>query len=161
MGVLQTIHDLPFLEWVRQSDSLFAYAGILLMHTIGMGTVVGVSWIINLRVLGLVPTLAIAPLERFMPLLWAGFWVNAISGVILLGADATHKLVNPDFYVKMVCIALAVVTVRALSAEIFRSPAAAGAPVSIRAKRLAAASTFLWLGAITAGRLLAYLGPGA
>ena len=46
------IEQSGFSQWVRESDSLFAYSGVLLMHTIGMGFVVGINACIDLRILG-------------------------------------------------------------------------------------------------------------
>ena len=155
---LQTIQDSGFCQWVRGSESLFAFAGILLVHTIGMGFVVGVNATIDLRILGFAPAVRLSALEKFFWVLWLGFWLNAATGVILLAADAVNKLSNPDFYVKMVFIALAVINVKMLRSTVFRDPLIDKAPPSGKAKLLAVTSLILWLGAITAGRLLAYVG---
>jgi hypothetical protein len=64
----------------------------------------------------------LAPLERFFPLLWIGFWVNAATGVVLLAADATTKFTNPDFYVKMAFIALSIVFLQIQRKRLFRDP---------------------------------------
>src|SRR5262245_8184413 len=99
---LQHLQDMWLPTWIRTDASVFAFAGILLLHTIGMGMIVGVSFGIDLRLLGLAPAIRIAPLQRFMPILWFGFWMNAITGTLLLWADATSRLANPDFWIKMV-----------------------------------------------------------
>ena len=161
MNVLQAIQDASFSQWVRGSESLFAFAGILLVHTIGMGFVVGVNATIDFRILGFAPAVRLSALERFFPVLWLGFWLNAITGTILLAADAVNKLTNPDFYVKMVFIVLAVVNLKMIRSGVFRDPLIDKAPPSMRAKILAVTSLIFWLGAITAGRLLAYVGPGS
>ena len=124
-----------------------------------MGVVVGINAGIDLRILGLAPALPLAPMEKFFPLLWIGFWVNAVTGAILLAADATTKMTNPDFYVKMVFIGLAVVNLQMLRKRVFRDPLIDKAPLSSNAKILAVLSMIFWLGAITSGRLLAYVGP--
>src|SRR3989442_14965572 len=114
MDFLRLIEQSSFSQWVTGSSSVFAFPSILLLHTIGMGVVVGVNAGLDLRILGLAPALPLAPLEKFFPLLWAGFWVNAITGTILLAADATTKMMNPDFYVKMGFIALALINLSLL-----------------------------------------------
>ena len=156
MDLLASIENLPFSIWVRESGSLWAYPGILFMHTVGLGLVAGISAAIALRVLGVARDIPIAPLESFYRVLWLGFWVNAASGVALLMADATTKLVNPVFYVKMVFVALAMIVTIRLRHRLFGGSTPGSAP-GLRA--LAAATLFLWVGAITAGRLMAYLGP--
>ena len=120
---------------------------------------VGINAGIDLRILGIAPALPLAPMERFLPILWVGFWVNAATGVILVVADATTKLSNPDFYVKMVFIALAIINLRMLRNRVFRDPLIDKEPLSTNAKILAVTSLIFWLGAITAGRLMAYVGP--
>src|SRR5262247_4671973 len=122
MEFLRFIEHSSFSQWVTGSSSVFAFPSILLLHTIGMGVVVGINAGIDLRILGLAPALPLAPMERFFPLLWVGFWVNAFTGVILLAADATTKAMNPDFYVKMGFIALAVINLRILRNRVFRDP---------------------------------------
>jgi SNF family Na+-dependent transporter len=161
MGLLQSIESSGFSQWVKQSGSLWAFPGILLLHTYGMAILVGVIAGIDLRILGLMPAVPLAPLRKLLPLVWAAFWVNAITGTMLLAADATSKMRNPDFGVKMAFILLAVIAQRAIQTRVFGDPDLDRQPFSSNAKMLAAASLACWLGAITAGRLLAYVGnPG-
>ena len=159
MDFLLRIEQSGFSSWVRESSSLFAFPGVLLLHTIGMSIVVGVNAGIDLRILGLAPALPLAPMEKFFPLLWVGFWVNAVTGTILLAADATTKMVNPDFYVKMIFIALAVINLRMIRNRVFRDPHIGEGPLPANVRVLAVTSLIFWLGAITAGRLMAYVGP--
>jgi hypothetical protein len=154
---LSAIEHSAFCTWVREDSSIWAYPGILFMHTVGVALVVGVSAMIDLRVLGAARRLPVAALEPFFAIIWAGFWINAVSGTILLAADATAKLTNPVFFVKMVLIALGVVNMVLIRRVVRRAPQAdAAGPVP--GKLLAAASLVLWCGATTAGRLLPYLG---
>src|ERR1700730_3292420 len=92
------------------------------MHTLGMATVVGMSAMVDLRLLGFARTLPVAPLERYFPIMWTGFWINAISGAILLAADATTKVANPVFGAKMVLIALGAVDMVLIRRVVFRDP---------------------------------------
>jgi hypothetical protein len=161
MAVLQAIEDLGFSQWVKQSGSLWAFPGILLMHTYGMAILVGVIAGIDLKILGMVPALPLAPMRKFLPLVWAAFWINAITGTMLLMADATTKLTNPDFGVKMACIVLAVITQRMIQTRVIGDPEVDRRPFTSQAKMLAMASLACWLGAITAGRLLAYVGSAS
>jgi hypothetical protein len=89
--------------------------------------------------------------------LWLGFWMNALTGVILLVVDARRLSANPDFYIKLAFIALAVINLQMLKREIFFDSARTDVPPSNKAKLLAVTSMLFWLGAITAGRLLAYV----
>ena len=159
MDFLLWLEQTGLSSWIRESTSLFAFPGILLVHTIGMALVVGISAGIDLRILGIAPALPLGPMENFFPVLWIGFWMNAVTGTLLLLADATTKLANPDFYVKMVLIALALVSQRMIRTRILRDPQVDRRPFSTNDKVLALTSLIFWFGAVTAGRLLAYVGP--
>jgi hypothetical protein len=161
MDILKWFEETGFSTWVRESPSPFAFPTVLLLHTIGMGLCVGVNAGIDFRILGFAPGIRLAPMQRFLPVFWLGFAVNAITGTILVMQDATSKLRNPDFYVKMVFIAMALTTLRLLQKRVLADPNLDKTPFSNNAKVLAVLSLFFWLGAITAGRLLAYVGmPG-
>src|SRR4030095_13616728 len=155
MDFLLRIEESGFCQWVREADSLFAFPGILLLHTIGMGLVVGINTTFDLRILGFAPAVRLRAFQKFFPVMWIGFWINAITGTILLAVNATKLTHNPDFYVKLAFIALAVINVQMLKREVFVSDQAAS---STRTKILAVTSLIFWLGAITSGRLLAYVG---
>jgi hypothetical protein len=159
MDFLIQLEQTSFCTWVRESTSLFAFPGILLLHTVGMALVVGINAGIDLRILGMAPAIPLAPLEKFFPIFWIGFWINAATGTILLVADATTKLANPVFYLKLVFIALALINLRMLRHRVFRDPMVDKRPMTMNDKVLALLSLFFWIGAITAGRLLAYVGP--
>jgi hypothetical protein len=159
MDFLHWLENTGFSTWVRESPSIFAFPSVLLIHTIGMGLCVGISAGIDLRILGFAPGLRLAPFEKYFPILWLGFWMNAVTGTILVMQDASAKLTNLDFYAKMIFIALALVNLRLIRHRVFRDPQIDRVPFSRSAKTLAALSLFFWLGAITAGRLLAYVGP--
>jgi len=163
----------PFLAWVEStwlsqwvvgSPSMFAFPGILTLHAIGMGFAVGVSVAIDLRILGVAPNVPLRELRRFLSILWAGFWLNAVSGVLLLIGYPTKALTNPVFYLKLTLIAAAMVLLVRISRQVFATASGASLnpldpldpPISSRLRNLAIASLICWSGAITAGRLLAY-----
>ena len=158
MDFLRMIEETAFATWVRESPSIFSFPTILLLHTIGMAFVVAVSAGIDLRILGMAPALRLAPLEKFIPVLWFGFWLNAITGTMLLMADASMKLTNPDFYVKMAFIALSLINLSMIRKHVFRDPNIESGNFSSKARFLAWSSLFCWLVVITSGRLLAYVG---
>ena len=146
MEFLSHLEQAAFFAWVRESRSLLAYPGILLLHTLGMAVVVGLIGGIDLRILGFAPALPLAPMRKFLPVMWAAFAVNAVTGTILLAADATTKL--------------AVILQWLIDTRVFTNPVVDDMiPLPRQTKVLAAASLVCWLGAITAGRLLAYVGP--
>jgi hypothetical protein len=159
MQFLLWLEGSGFGSWVRESSSLWAYPAILFAHTVGLGFLVGMNTAVDLRMLGVARRIPLAPMERFFPVMWFGFWVNALSGTALLIADASTKLTNPVFYIKMAFVVLAVLNMVLIRRRVFRDPALDTAPLATSAKVLATTSLLFWMGAITAGRLMAYFGP--
>ena len=91
--------------------------------------------------------------------MWLAFWVNAVSGVVLLSLDARKFFTSPDFYIKMLAIAVAARSLRLLQTNVFRDPASLDTrPVPMKGKILAGTILTAWAVAITAGRLTAYDG---
>jgi hypothetical protein len=80
---------------------------------------------------------------------------------MMLVADATNKLTSLDFYIKMALVFAGLFVLIRMRRQIFENPKLDDVPLSGSAKLLAWASLACWFGAITAGRLLAYVGPGA
>ena len=143
--------------WLRESNSIWAYPTVLTLHTIGLALLVGANAALDLRVLGVGKAIAIADLRPLVRWMWIGFWVNALSGVVLLGADATTKAAAPMFVIKMGLVVAGVVIIRALDRRLYgssTSPDVATPAVRV----LAMASLALWFVAIAAGRLMAYPG---
>src|SRR5271155_4494672 len=105
--------------WIRESTSVWAFPAILSLHTVGMGFVAGLNAAVDLRILGFAPSVPLLELKRFLPVMWMGFWVNAVSGVLLLIGSPTKALTNPVFYVKLTFIALAIVGVRSIVRDAF------------------------------------------
>jgi hypothetical protein len=152
---LSKIEQLQFSMWVLQTP----YATILFLHGIGMALVAGFAAVIALRLLGFSPKIPIKSMERLYPWIWWGFAINAVTGTLLLMGDATTKGTNPDFGVKMVFVFAGIIVLKIMRKKVFGDPQLDHAPVSSTAKGLAWISLVCWIGAITAGRLLAYVGP--
>jgi hypothetical protein len=163
MDLLRAVENSGFGIWVRESGSMWSYPTIIFLHAVGLTFVAGVNAALDLRLLGFAPQLPVASMAGLFPVMWAGFWINALSGVALLIADASTMMVSWVFWLKMVAIALAVVNLIVIRRMMFDDAQSAGARnlVPVRVKMLAGTSLFFWAAALTAGRLTAYLGAGA
>ena len=141
--------------WVREEPSIYAFPLILSLHTIGLGFVAGINAVIALRILGVAGSIPIAELRRFMPVMWASFWLNAISGIVLVIGYPTKALTNPVFYLKLLLIAGGILLIRYIAPRVLVCDAAGDMPEA-RMRPMAWAALVCWVGAIFAGRLLAY-----
>jgi hypothetical protein len=135
---------------------MFAFPGILALHAIGMAFAVGMCLALDLRILGVAPGLHIAEMRRFVPVVWVAFWINAISGVLLLIGYPTKALTNPVFYLKLLLIAVGLVLFVRIGRRVFDDDSGADSTLVASLRRLAIVSIVCWVGAITAGRFLAY-----
>lgn len=154
---LESIENSGFASYIRETPSVLGYSTVLALHTFGMAFLVGLSGVIALRVLGVVPELPLKPLKSLQPMIVIGFWVNAITGIILVSLAIQSLLANWDFYVKLVAIAFAIVSLQKMRRHAFGDASAPDeAPASPEAKRWAGAMLFFWFLAVLGGRLTAY-----
>jgi hypothetical protein len=153
------------LEWLQGSwlgtmvaESLWGYPAFETLHTIGMALLIGSLGLINLRVLGYKPELPLLGTRELLPLAWLGFTINAISGAALFASDAVYFFSSYTFRIKIVLIILGGINAALLSRKVFRD-AHAGSAVAAPTgglKFIAASSLVFWIGAVIAGRLIAY-----
>jgi hypothetical protein len=143
-----------FSIWLRESPSIWVFPFVLILHTVGLAFFVGANVAWDVRVLGFSVGIPLDALRRYFLVMWVGFWINALSGVVLLIAYPTKALTNPLFYIKLALIAIGIVLALRIQREVQGVQAQADAPP--RARTLAAASLACWIAVIFAGRLLAY-----
>jgi hypothetical protein len=138
--------------WVRDNP----FWAILSLHALGMALLVGASAVIALRLLGIASDLPIAPLQRLYSIIWIGFWIQVVSGVLLLVGYPTKSFTNPDFYLKIVLIGLGMFVMQKLRKRVFGDPGMSESDMMIKGKALAVWSIIFWIGVVTSGRMLAY-----
>ena len=155
----------PFFTWIettalstmlRESPSLWAFPFVLILHTVGLAFLVGSNVALDVRVLGMARGVPLRTLERYTVVMWTGFWVNAVSGVLLLIAYPTKALTNPIFFVKLALIAIGLGMAAKIRARLRALPVPDAQVLPPRLKALAVASLVCWAAGVTAGRLLAY-----
>lgn len=153
---LRSIEESAFSTWLRESESPFVFYFVLLWHTFGLALLVGANALVDLRLLGFPPNVPLAPLKRFFRIMWIGFAINATTGILLLISYPTKALTNPVFYAKLTMIGCAIWILTRLQKEVFADATATEADMMAKGATLAKWSLVLWVGAISAGRLLAY-----
>lgn len=147
--VLAQLEQSTLATWIRESGVLYGYPLVLFLHTLGLGTLVGLNAVIDLRLLGVGAGIPLRSLEKTFTLMWAGLALNAVTGSLLFMADATKHASNPAFYVKLLFVALAVALLTLIRRRVFRDHQSGAI--------LAAASLGCWFVAMCAGRLMAYV----
>jgi hypothetical protein len=158
MGVLAWLESSRLAVWVHESPSVWAQPTVLTLHTMGMAVLVGASWMLDLRLLGISRNVPLSAFRWVFPAVAVGLIVNLATGVLLFAQRATTWGTSIPFLIKMCLVIASVATLVPIRSHVFHSNAER-LEVSGSARLLALASILAWSGAVTAGRLLAYLVP--
>ncbi|HET7607281.1 MAG TPA: hypothetical protein VFL84_01275 [Gammaproteobacteria bacterium] len=153
MGFLTWLEATGLAEWVR--SSLPGYPSMIALHALGMAIMVGLSLLLDLRILGWFGGIPLQALRRFFGIAWIGFGINFISGSMLFSAQATSYIVDWVFMTKMTLVLLGAITAGMLQPAVAK--VAPGAQLSGGTKAIAGVAIVIWLVAIVMGRLTAYL----
>ena len=153
MGFLAWLEATGLAEWVRSSSE--GYPSMIALHALGMAVMVGLSLLIDLRILGWFSGITLTALQPFFRLAWIGFGINTLSGSALFTAQATSYIVDWVFMTKMTLVLLGAITAGILQPAIAK--AGPGVELSGGMKAVAGLAIVFWLVAIVMGRLTAYL----
>lgn len=156
LSLLDSISNTGWATWIREANTIWGYVTFLIFHTFGMILLVGISSAIALRTLGVASDLPIAPLKKYVPVMWIGLYINLFTGLVLFSLTGSEFVVNPDYWVKMVAVLSAVIAVKKLLAYLDDPAVAKAKPIPAKGRTLARVVIACWLVAVTAGRLTAY-----
>ena len=155
-GMLEQLETSSLAIWV--AESLWGYPIVLGLHAIGLAIVVGLLIFVDLRLLNVVGDIRLSALFGPMKLAWAGFAINALSGFALFSSQATFIIYSKPFLIKIGMVFIGALLAWHIQRQVTRNAASwenDALPSSIKAA--AAISLLCWMGAIIAGRLIAYL----
>ena len=155
--MLTWLESTKLAVWLAESPSLWGFATVLTLHTAGMVVLVGASWMLDLRLLGINRRVPLSAYRWVFPAISIGLLVNFVTGVMLFIKNATKWGTAAPFLVKMLLVIASVAVLWPLRSHVLRNDAST--EVSGNLRLLAIASILAWTGAVTAGRLLAYLVP--
>jgi hypothetical protein len=161
MGLLIWLESLPLSVWVHESPSVWAQPTVLTLHTMGMAVLVGASWVLDLRLLGISRNIPLSAFRWVFRAVAISLFVNLVTGVLLFMGRATLWGTAIPFLIKICLVVASAATLLPLRSYVLRSD---DGPLDqrevSRARLLAIISIVTWTGAITAGRLLAYTVAG-
>jgi hypothetical protein len=153
---LDWIESTSLALWLRESPSIWSSATVLTLHTMGMTVLVGASWVLDLRLLGVSRNVPLSAFRWVFSVVAIGLSVNLVTGVLLFIKNATVWGTSVPFLIKMVLVTAGIATLVPIRRYVLNS-SAGQLEVSGGARRLAIISIVVWSAAVTAGRLLAYL----
>ncbi len=155
MPLFEAIQSLEFFTAIR--ESALANPVILASHLSAIALFGGTILMTDLRLLGLAMTAQPASdvIAQFRIWKRIGFVVMAATGILLAGAKAGMYYPNPYFQLKLGLLALVGVHALVFRRSVYRNIS----PKPRIAKLAACLSLALWVGIVSAGRLIAYFEP--
>lgn len=136
-------------DWI--ATSVWGYPIALTLHTVGMGTLVGIAFMICLRIWGLGALIPPSSLIIYWRVALAGFALNLLSGMALFFGSATSMWESWPFRIKLGLIVIGMATTHCLVLCLFHSRIHMG-------HKLVALGVFtVWVSALVCGRLIAYI----
>jgi hypothetical protein len=146
-----------YSAWVRES---WGWPFALTLHAFGNAAVVGLIFIIAMRLLGLFRTIPYTSLHRLMPFLWTGFVCQVASGYTLWSSKPDRYLADAMFDVKFSFVILGAILTWYFQGVLKQEATGwqATGTVSSRGVQLVCAAALAWAAVLTTGRLTAYLG---
>lgn len=158
MLLFQWLEATALAIWV--GESLWGYPIMLGSHAIGLAIVVGIFVILDLRMLRVIRGVSFNAFLSLFRLAWIGLIVNAISGSALFTSQATTFVESAPFLIKISAVISGVIVGIFIQRRLKLRAADwdnADTNIESSATALAVLSLVCWIGAIFAGRLIAYL----
>jgi uncharacterized membrane protein len=163
-GPTSAIGDLGFrlateVQHLVIDSSMWVWPILEDLHFIGLILIIGAFGALNVRVLGMMKQLPLAPLHRFIPWGIAGFFINIVTGMLFFMGMPGFYTPNLVFQIKMFTIMLAGLNLLLFQCtSAFRSleHLGPGEDAPLYAKIVAASSIFLWIAAIVLGRYIPF-----
>ena len=147
--MLVWIENTSLALWV--STSLWAYPVLLSAHITGLAVIVGIIAMRDFHLLGFINGVTEANFLELKKLAYCGFLINGISGIMLFSSQASYLSTNLPFLVKLFFIGSGMLLASKIYKKIEKNTGRTSTKI------LAILSLFSWFGAITAGRLIAYI----
>ncbi|WP_420563885.1 hypothetical protein [Thalassobaculum sp.] len=136
--------------------SRWGYAAVNTAHVLGIAVLVGGILPLDLRMLGLWPRVEAEALHRVLvPMAAAGLVLALATGFLLFAVRPVDYAANVAFLAKIVLVAIGIAS--ALSAHMLWGRSLEHATGSVRV-RVGAVSMLCWIGALVAGRMIAFTG---
>ena len=132
---------------------------MLTLHALGLATIIGIIFSLDLRMLGMFDTIPYTSLHKLLSIAWFGIALNTFTGLSIFMTQASTYVTSPPFLIKITFIILGCVNLWYMQ-KVLKQEAVnwdtAGTVTSV-GQGLAASSLFFWIVAVVTGRLIAYL----
>ena len=130
---------------------------MMAMHFIGLIMIVGTVGLLDIRIMGFLKQLPVAPLHRLLPWGLTGLGINVATGLMAFSGRPENYIFSSGLWLKILALMLLGVNAVAfyltdIFGQVERLEAGEDAPFA--AKLVAASGLFLWFAVITMGRYI-------
>jgi uncharacterized membrane protein len=138
----------------------WGWAAAETVHFIGLCLIMGVTLLLNLRLLGLFKGASFASLHRYLPWAIMGFAVNTITGMLFFASSPANYVPASIELLLYKLLFILLAGANALYFTVLDDAWAVGAGDAApgRVKFMAGAAIFLWLAVIYCGSMLPFIG---
>jgi uncharacterized membrane protein len=130
---------------------------MMAMHFLGLILIVGTVGLLDIRIMGFLKQLPVAPVHRLLPWGLAGLGINIVTGLMAFAGRPDNYIFSIAFWLKMLALMLLGLNAVAFyMTNIFGDVESlkAGEDATISAKLVAASSLVLWFAVIAMGRYI-------
>jgi len=156
------------VDWILNSwlndvmtNNQWAFPMAEAAHFFGLCLLIGSIGIIDLRLLGFARSLSIRAVHQLLLLVWIGFGINLLTGILFIFASADFYYPNMAFRIKLILLLLAGANALwyqfSVHKQIDTWPETGDVPS--QAKLIAGISLSLWVSVIFFGRFIMYWPP--
>ncbi len=152
------LESTSYAEWIQVS--LWGWAIMLVLHAVGTATIVGVNFVVGLRLVGFFRPIPCTSLNQLINLAWFALFANLVSGFSLFMSNASNYVTDIWFLMKMALVVIASLATWQVQKALKQDGAdwdSSGA-VSATGLRLAISTLALYSLTVIVARLIAYLG---
>ena len=130
---------------------------MMAMHFLGLILIVGTVGLLDIRIMGFLKQLPVAPLHRLLPWGLAGLGINIVTGLLAFVARPDNYVFSAGLWLKILSLMLLGLNAVAfyltgIFGQVETLEAGEDAPIS--AKLVAATGLLLWFAVITMGRYI-------
>ena len=136
----------------------WAWATCQTLHFMGLSLLMGVVFLVDLRMLGLIRNVSFATVHRLLPWGMLGFSLNLFTGMCYFLAAPEQYIRNVTFYWKIALIMIA--GANAIYFTVFDEPwtLKENEDATLKVKVIAVSAVVLWVGVMFCGLMLPFIG---
>jgi hypothetical protein len=154
MAFLNWLESTGYAQWILFGTG---WEVMLTAHVIGLAVVLGIVFVLDLRLLGMFKPIPYASFLPFLIMVWLAFFANVISGFSLFMSQATMYVTSFPFLLKIAFVFAGMGSVYYMQKVIKRDAATWQSSGVTPPPGMAIVSLVLWSGALVSARLIAYM----